>query len=58
MKVDKFDVVELKNGNRATIFERINKNQYIAEIVNLYGITLEKRTIIKKEINRVIHKKK
>ena len=45
MKIKKFDVVELKNGNRATILEKERKNKYIAEIVNPYGITLETRII-------------
>lgn len=57
MKIKKFDVVELKNGNRATILEKERKNKYIAEIVNPYGITLETRIISNEEITKVIHKK-
>lgn len=57
MKVNKFDVVELKDGNRATIIEVKNKNTYFAEIVNAYGITLEKRNISNEEINQLIYNK-
>ncbi len=41
MKYKRFDVVELNNGNRATILD-IKKNYYNVEIVNPYGITLDK----------------
>ena len=34
MKINKIDVVELKNGNRATILDINEKNKYFAEIVN------------------------
>lgn len=57
MKIDKFDVVELKDNNRATILDKESKNKYFAEIVNSYGITLEKRIITSDEISKVIHKK-
>lgn len=33
MKLKKFEVVELVNGNKATILDT-NNNQYYAEIVN------------------------
>ena len=56
MKLNRFDVVELKNGNRATIYEKENKG-YIAEIVNPYGITLERTVIKVDEISQIIHKK-
>lgn len=57
MKIKKFDVVELKDRNRATILDNINKNEYLVEIVNPYGITLEKKNINDSEINRVIYSK-
>lgn len=57
MKLDRFDVVELKNGNRATIFDKKSRNEYIAEIVNPYGITLGRKIITSNEISKVIHKK-
>ena len=37
MKIKKFNVVELKNGNRATILEVLG-SKYLTEIVNAYGI--------------------
>ena len=43
MKIDKFDVVELKDSNKATILDKKSRNKYFAEIVNSYGFTLEKR---------------
>ena len=56
MKINKFDVVELKNGNRATILDINEKNNYFVEIVNAYGITIEKNKIINvREVNRVIY---
>lgn len=54
MKIKKFDVVELKDNNRATILET-EKNQYFAEIVNSYGITLENRYITQDDIEKVIY---
>lgn len=54
MKIKKFDVVELKDNNRATILET-EKNQYFAEIVNSYGITVENRYITQDEIEKVIY---
>lgn len=53
MKIKIFDVVELKDNNRATILE-IKGNKYFAEIVNPYGITIHKRKeITKKDIAKV-----
>lgn len=48
MKIKIFDVVELNDGNRATILE-IKGNKYFAEIVNAYGITVNKRKQIRKK---------
>lgn len=57
MKIKIFDVVELTNGNRATILE-IKGNKYFAEVVNAYGITVDKRKqITKKDIVKIIDKK-
>lgn len=58
MKINKFDVVELKDGNRTTIIEIKDKNSYFAEIVNAYGITIDKRDIQEKEIDRIIYNSK
>lgn len=57
MKIKIFDVVELKDNNRAIILE-IKGNKYFAEIVNTYGITVCKRKeISKKDIDKLINKK-
>lgn len=57
MKMKKINVVELNNGNRATILEVLG-SKYLAEIVNAYGITLDKKIITENEINKVIYSKK
>lgn len=54
MKIKKFNVVELKDGNRATILD-INKNKYLAEIVNAYGITLGNKEITNDDITKIIY---
>ena len=50
LKIDRFNVVELKDGNRATIIDVRGKNEYFAEVVNAYGQTVAKRNIIDEEI--------
>lgn len=57
MKIKKFDVVEMKNGNRATILEVKGNNEYLAEIVNAYGITVDKKEINNCEINKILYAK-
>ena len=54
MKLKKFDVVELKNNNRATILEMKN-NEYLAEIVDTNGITVDTRNINQEDIKQVIY---
>lgn len=56
-KIQKFDVVELNDNNRATILEIKGNNQYFAEIVNAYGITIENKVINSNDINKVIFQK-
>lgn len=56
MKFKKFDVVELKNENRAVILTKENKEFY-AEILDSSGNTLEHRNISAEEIKRVIFSK-
>ena len=56
MRIKKFDVVELKNENRAVILAKENKEFY-AEIVDDSGNTLEYRNISAEEIKRVIFSK-
>lgn len=53
MKLKRFEVVELLNGNKATILDT-NNNQYYAEIVNNKGITIDNRTITEDEIKKVL----
>ena len=53
MKLKRFEVVELLNGNKATILDT-NNNQYYAEIVNNKGITIDNRTITEDEIKKVV----
>lgn len=53
MKLKKFEVVELVNGNKATILD-INNNQYYVEIVNDNGITIDNRAITEDEIKKVL----
>lgn len=50
MKIDIFNVVELKDENRATIIDVRGKNEYFAEVVNVYGQTVAKRNIINEKI--------
>ncbi len=50
MKIYRFNVVELKDGNRATIIDVRGKKEYFAEVVNAYGQTVTKRNIIDEEI--------
>ena len=51
MKINKFDVVELKDKTRGTILEN-NKNGYKAEIVNAYGISLGIKDITNNDMEK------
>lgn len=53
MKINRFDVVELNNGNRATILNFQN-NRYLVEIVTPDGKSLGSREITDNDINKVI----
>lgn len=57
MKINKFNVVKLKDNNNAIILSIDNKKQYLAEIVNKQGKTIDKRIITKDEIEKVIYNK-
>lgn len=57
MKYNKFDVIELKNGNKAIIINKNNRNQYIAKIINSNSVTIEKKAIKDKEISKILYKK-
>lgn len=56
MRVNVFDVVELKSGNKATILHT-NKEFYMAEIVDNKGRTKETKYIREKDIKKIIFKK-
>lgn len=53
MKYKRFDVVELKNGNKATILD-INNREYYAEIVDKEGTRVDIRNITEDEIFKII----
>lgn len=57
MKIKKFDVVELKDKNKAVILEIYKRKQYYAEIVNDKGKTIDKKEITSKQIDKVIYRK-
>lgn len=57
MKIKKFDVVELKNKNKAVILEIYKRNKYYAEIINDMGKTIDKKEITSKQIDKVIYRK-
>lgn len=57
MKITRFDVVEMKDSNKATILEVKGNNKYFAEIVNGRGKTIEKKQIELKQIKRILYKK-
>ena len=50
MKYKIFDVVKLKNNNKATILNIVNKKKYFAEIVNESGETIDRKKITEDEI--------
>lgn len=57
MKYQVFDVVELKNRNKATILEVVNNNTYKVEIVNCDGISQGILKINENDVNKIIIKK-
>ncbi len=57
MKYKVFDVVELKNKNKATILGIENNNIYKVEIVNCDGISQGMLEITESDINKIIIKK-
>lgn len=56
-KINIFDVVQLNNGNKATILEKIDTRTYKAEIVNIEGKTQGIVQIKEKDIIEVIFSK-
>lgn len=56
MKYKRFDVVELNNGNKATILDTNNKDYYV-EIVDLEGNRVDIKFIEENEISKMIFPK-
>lgn len=56
MKIKVFDVVELKDKNKATILD-IRNNEYLVEVVNSSGISLNNKIITDNDINKIIFAK-
>lgn len=56
MKINRFDVVELNNKNRATIRNIKNKN-YIVDVVSPSGDSLGNATINDKDITKILYSK-
>jgi len=56
MKYKKFDVIELNNGNKATILD-INNRNYFVEIVDANGDRVDIKNITEDEISKVIFSK-
>ena len=59
MMYKQFDVVKLKDANKAIILQ-VNKNDYLAEIVNSNGLTLDRRLVYENEneIETVLYTRK
>ena len=54
MQIDKFYVVKLKDNNKAIILAKDKRNQYLAEIIDKKGITVDKRIITKSDRSHVV----
>ena len=57
MRYKRFDVVELKNDNKATILDIKENNEYFVEIVDSNGTTIGNKIITNSEIKRVVYSK-
>ena len=57
MRYKRFDVVELKNDNKATVLDIKENNEYFVEIVDSNGTTIGNKIIINSEIKRVVYSK-
>ena len=57
MKLKIFDVVELNNGNKATIAKNKTKDMYKAEIITNEGKTLGIKLINENDVSRIIFTK-
>lgn len=58
MKIKQFDVVELKDKNKA-IIKKINKrNSYLVEVINEKGIKVGEKTIADIDINKMLYSRR
>ncbi len=57
MKYKIFDVVILRDNNKAVVLNMQDKNKYFCEIVNENGQTIDKRIITEDEIKEPYHLK-
>lgn len=57
MKIEVFDVVELRDNKKAIILDIRQDNQYLVEIVNIDGEKLGNKIIIDKDISKIIYSK-
>ena len=57
MKLKRFDVVELTNGNKATIMDIMNNIEYFVEIVDSKGNTIDRKNITEDEIEKIVYNK-
>ena len=56
MKINRFDVVELNNKNKATI-RSIQNDGYLVDEVDLNGNSLGNKTITDSDISKIIYSK-
>lgn len=56
MRINRFDVVELNNKNKATI-RNIQSNEILVEEVDLHGNSLGNKVINESDINKIIFSK-
>ena len=57
MRIKQFDVVELKNKNKAIILNIEKRKKYLAKIINNDRITSQTRIITNDDIVKIIYKK-
>lgn len=57
MKLKRFDVVKLTNGNKTTIIDIINNREYFVEIVDSKGNTIDRKNITEDEIKKIVYSK-
>lgn len=56
MKLKTFDVVKLKDDNNATILSIKKGKEYLAEIIDKNGITVDRKIITENEVSSIIYR--